>query len=107
VASDSSDWNLTELGLLGDVSIAAPVTIFDDACHHNPILHRPPFLGILIYTPGALLMIGRGHAPADWKEATTSDGQLSLEGYIILYRAGFFLFFATSTIDQPSHDLPC
>jgi hypothetical protein len=34
VAGDGSDWNLTELGLLGDISIAVPVTIFDNG--HEP-----------------------------------------------------------------------
>ena len=32
VAGDGSDWNLIELGLLGDVSVAVPVTVFDDGC---------------------------------------------------------------------------
>jgi hypothetical protein len=62
VAGDGSDWSLTELGLLGDVSIAVPVTIFDDGNHHAPTLHDPPFSGMLIFTPGALLRNGRGEA---------------------------------------------
>ena len=40
VVGDGSDWNLTELGLLGDVSIAVPVTIFDDGNH---TLDQPMF----------------------------------------------------------------
>jgi len=55
VAGDGSDWNLIELGLLGDVSIAIPVTIFDNGNHRAPELHVPPFSGTLIFTPGALL----------------------------------------------------
>src|SRR5262249_12821141 len=86
VAGDGSDWNHTELGLLGDVSIAVPVTIFDDGNHDAPTLHVPPFSGVLMFTPGALLRNGRGHAPADWKETIAPDGQLSAEGYYGPYR---------------------
>src|SRR5262249_26690973 len=86
VAGDGSDWNLTELGLLGDVSIAVPVIIFDDGNHAAPTPHATPFSGMLIFTPGALLRNGRRHTPADWKETTTADGQLSAEGYYNLYR---------------------
>ncbi|MBM3359787.1 MAG: hypothetical protein FJY54_19030 [Betaproteobacteria bacterium] len=86
VAGDRSDWNLTELGLLGDVSVAVPVTVFDDGNHAAPTPHAPPFGGMLVFTPGALLRNGRGHTPADWKEATAADGQVSEEGYYNLYR---------------------
>ena len=86
VAGDGSDWNLTELGLLGDVSIAVPVIIFDDGNHAAPTRHAAPFSGMLIFTPGALLRNGSRHTPADWKETTTADGQVSAEGYYNLYR---------------------
>jgi hypothetical protein len=86
VAGDGSDWSLTELGLLGDISIAVPVTIFDDGNHSAPTPHTPAFSGMLIFTPGALLCNGRGHTPADWNETTVPDGQLSAEGYYSLYR---------------------
>jgi hypothetical protein len=86
IAGDGSDWNLTELGLLGDVSIAVPVTIFDDGNHTSPVAHVPPFSGMLMFTPGALLRNGRGNTPADWREATAADGHLSTEGYYSLYR---------------------
>ncbi len=86
VSGDGSDWILTELGLLGDISIAVPVTVFDDGNHHFPTLHVPPFSGMLIFTPGALLRNGRGNTPADWNEATVANGKLSTEGYYNLYR---------------------
>lgn len=86
VAGDGSDWNLTELGLLGDVSIGVSVTLFDDGNHSAPTTHTPAFSGMLIFTPGALLRNGQGHTPADWNESTTPDGQLSTEGYYNLYR---------------------
>jgi hypothetical protein len=86
VAGDGSDWNLTELSILGDISIAVPVTIFDNGNHRKPIIHEPPFLGTLVFTPGALLDHGSGGMPADWNEATAPDGKISPEGYYGLYR---------------------
>lgn len=85
VAGDGSDWNLDELGLLGDISVAAPVTVFDNGNHSRPTPHKSPFPATLIFTPGALLRNGRGLVPADWAEATKSDA-LSPEGYYGLYR---------------------
>jgi hypothetical protein len=86
VAGDGSDWNLTELGVLGDVSIAVPVTVFDDGNHYAPTPHPTPFPATLLFTPGALLRNGQGHPPADWNETTGPDGQLSPDGYYGLYR---------------------
>lgn len=85
VAGDGSDWNHSELGLLGDVSVAISVTIFDDGKHGAPTPHEPPFPGVLVFTPGALLRNGRGHTPADWNEVTDSNGKLLVEGYEALY----------------------
>ncbi len=85
VVGDGSDWNLTELGLLGDLSIAAPVTFFDNGRHHHPDMHNPPFTGWLLFVPGALLRNGRSHIPADWQEVVTSDGQIDEEAYFRLY----------------------
>lgn len=86
VAGDGSDWTQSELGLLGDISMSVPVTIFDDGNHAAPTPHETPFHGTLVFTPGALLRNGRGKVPADWEEVTTPDGQLSAEGYYRLYR---------------------
>jgi hypothetical protein len=86
VAGDGSDWSLTELGLLGDISVAVPVTIFDDGNHRTPTPHIPAFSGMLAFTPGALLRSGQGQLPADWNEVIARDGQFSPEGYYSLYR---------------------
>jgi hypothetical protein len=84
VAGDGTDWNMIELGLLGDISIAVPVTIFDNGRHTEPEPHAEPFEGTLIFTPGALLRNGTNHVPADWAEVTHND-QLDREGYYGLY----------------------
>ena len=35
VRGDGSDWNQRELSILGDVSFAVPVTVYDDGKHHR------------------------------------------------------------------------
>jgi len=86
VAGDGSDWNRTELGLLGDISIAVPVTVFDNGNHSAPVPHEKPFPGTLVFTPGALLRNGRGMPPADWAEVTDGKGRLDAEGFYSLYQ---------------------
>lgn len=86
VRGNGFDWNLTELGLLGDVSVAVPVTIFDNGNHKAPAPHKSPLSGVLIFTPGALLCNGKNLTPADWNEVTTADRELSPDGYYNLYR---------------------
>ncbi len=86
VAGDGSDWSLIELGLLGDLSIAVPVTIFDNGNHNAPLPHANPFPGTLVFTPGALLRSRVGYIPAYWNEVTGPGGALSPESYYHLYR---------------------
>ena len=84
VYGDGSDWNQQELSILGDISIAVPVTIYDNGRHSNPDVLDPPFRGTLLFVPGALLANGRGAEPADWEEVT-EDGQIDSEGLYRLY----------------------
>lgn len=86
VAGDGSDWSIDELRLLGDVSVAVPVTIFDDGNHHQPLMHATPFGGMLMFTAGALLANGYGNTPADWSEVVDTDGQVDPDGLLSLYR---------------------
>lgn len=86
VYGDGTDWNLTELSLLGDVSVTVPVTIFDDARHSNPNIHQPPFRGTLVYTPGALLTSGKGTTSADWNAVVRVDRTIDDAAYDALYR---------------------
>ena len=85
VAGDGSDWNATELGILGDLSIAVPVTVFDDGRHVSPRVHEMPFSATLLFTPGALLANGQGHEPVDLAEVTDARGGLSQDGLFRLY----------------------
>jgi hypothetical protein len=84
VSGNGSDWSRLELTLLGDISIAVPVVIYDDGRHAHPQIHQPPFDGTLIYVPGALLRNGRGQTPADWEEVTL-NGQINPDAYYNLY----------------------
>ena len=68
VHGDGSDWNRIELSILGDISIAVPVTVFDDGRHFTPRVHATPFGATLLFTPGALLRSGTNDTPTDWEE---------------------------------------
>jgi hypothetical protein len=58
IIGDGSDWNTTELRLLGDINVTTKVTIFDDGAWgagSKLKVHKQPFEGELLFTPGALL----------------------------------------------------
>jgi hypothetical protein len=82
VAGDGSDWTREELGLLGDIGFAVPVTVFDDGRHHCPRVHTAPFGGTLLFAPGALLAASRGEA-AD--SCVAPGGRIDREQYEALY----------------------
>jgi hypothetical protein len=73
VRADGTDWNLTELSLLGDVGVAVPVTVFDDGRHTRPRVHPEPFQGWLLFMPGPLLRNDTGGTPADWSAVVAHD----------------------------------
>jgi hypothetical protein len=92
VRGNGIDWNQTELSILGDVSIATPVTIYDNGRHRNPEVHQEPFSGTLIFTPGALLRNGYNLTPADWDEIVVvgvasplENREINAEAYYRLY----------------------
>jgi hypothetical protein len=84
VYGDGTDWNREELSILGDINVAAPVTVFDNGRHQNPDVHKAPFEATLIFTPGALLRNGKHVTPADW-EVVTGAGEIDPEAYYRLY----------------------
>ena len=84
LSGDGSDWNQTELALLGDIGISVPVMVYDNGRHVNPEVHARPFKATLLYVPGALLHNGRGHTPADWKMVVT-ENQIDQQAYYRLY----------------------
>ena len=92
VIGDGTDWNETELSILGDISISVPVTVYDNGLHVNPGVHTEPFESTLIYTPGALLENRQGNKPADWDEVV-SDSKLDLNGFFELYERRLFAPF--------------
>jgi hypothetical protein len=84
ILGNGLDWNQTELSLLGDISIATPVTVYDNGRHRQPQVHPTPFTATLIFTPGALLRNDRNLVPADWAEVT-NNGMLDSTAYYRLY----------------------
>ncbi|MGE5315758.1 MAG: hypothetical protein ACM3Q4_13780, partial [Acidobacteriota bacterium] len=84
VMGDGSDWNLTELSLLGDCGIAVPVNVFDNGMHRHPIVHERPFPATLVFIAGALLRNDNGKTPADWNEVTRK-GKIDEEAFSRLY----------------------
>jgi hypothetical protein len=84
VAGDGSDWTAEELDILGDISIAAHVTVFDDGRHQDPQTHEPSFEGTLVFTPGALLRNDRGGTPPDFLEVVEAN-QVNPDRYYQLY----------------------
>jgi hypothetical protein len=85
VAGDGSDWNLTELGLIGDISVAMDVEVFDDGRHSGPEVFDQPFEAGLVFVPGALLRSGGPAKPADWDEVVDSQGRIDQDAYEALY----------------------
>lgn len=84
VNGNGLDWNQTELSILGDISIAVPVMVYDNGLHVRPKVHECPFAATLLYTPGALLRSGGNSTPADWDELVAND-QIIYDAYYSLY----------------------
>ncbi|QTA86071.1 hypothetical protein [Desulfonema magnum] len=80
VCGDGTDWNQDELSILGDINIAVLVTVFDNAGHYHPEVHKAPFKATLLFIPGALLRNGKNNVPADWQEVTR-NGKINPETY--------------------------
>lgn len=84
VMGDGRDWTLSELKILGDISICMPVEIYDDGKHIRPKIYDKPFAGHLLFVPGALVRCGYNNTPADWDEVVVND-QIDSLAYAKLY----------------------
>jgi hypothetical protein len=84
IFGDGRDWNQSELSILGDISIAVPVTVYDNGKHYQPKIHLTPFEASLLYVPGALLRNDKGNVPTDYEEVT-KNGQINFNGLFDLY----------------------
>jgi hypothetical protein len=93
IYGDGRDWNQAELSILGDISIATPVMVYDNGRHVRPEVHSKPFAATLIFTPGALLRSGHALVPVDWEEVT-NDGAFDAAGYYRLYERRLLPGFA-------------
>lgn len=63
IKCDGTDWTHRELAILGDINITMDAKIYDngvwDPSDKNFREHRPPLEGQLLFTPGALLGVGK------------------------------------------------
>ena len=88
VTGDGSDWNLIELGLLGDISVAMEVTAFDDGRHSQALVHTETMDAALVFVPGALLRCGGPSQPADWGEIVEKvegENRIKADAYDALF----------------------
>lgn len=77
IRGGGSDWNSMELQLLGDLSVAMDVEIYDNGVWftNNEIFrtHNPPLNGTLLFTPGPLLRGSIVGQPPDLNEVVNLD----------------------------------
>lgn len=85
VAGDGSDWTQRELSILGDISVAVDVTVYDDGRHQKPLPHPKPFPATLIFVSGPLLHNGKGKTPADLAAVTDKRGWFDPAAYQRLF----------------------
>ncbi|XP_054283925.1 uncharacterized protein LOC129000884 [Macrosteles quadrilineatus] len=85
ISGDGSDWNPTELRILGDVSVAMSAMAFDNGVwdvHEKTFkTHDPPVPVKLIFTPGPLLHGSRFRSTTPDFDDISDHGQISQVRY--------------------------
>ena len=84
VYGNGFDWTPDELTILGSLSVAVATKIYDDGKHYSPDIHPEPFMGNLIFTPGALLRNDLCKTTPDMA-AVIKQGQLNESAFYKLY----------------------
>ncbi|BCE00187.1 hypothetical protein [Marinicellulosiphila megalodicopiae] len=84
IYGNGSDWNHSELSILGDVCISVPVTVFNNGEHIHPKNHSSEFDATLLYISGTLLRNDNDQIPADYKEIVVID-HINDESFYQLY----------------------
>lgn len=106
VAGDGSDWALAELGLLGDISVAVPVTIFDDATTVPQRLTYLPFLGCWYTRPVHSCAMGGGiHRRTGMRQLRTMVSSRP-RGTTACIGAGCYPFSAISATTRANRGRP-
>jgi hypothetical protein len=85
ILGNGSDWNQTELAILGSVSCRVEVTVYDDATHVGPHMYRHPHKATLLFVPGALLRNDNGFVAADSTRVLDGSGGINDEELYKLY----------------------
>lgn len=83
VVGNGSDWTQDELSLMGDMTFACEVEVFDDGKHVSPEVYKKPFTGLLLFMSGALLRNDYGNPIPDEIECVLY-GELLPENFEVL-----------------------
>lgn len=89
IRGDGSDWTKRELSLLGDINVTMAAKIFDNGVWStaHPDFKEygaaTPLQGNLLFTPGALLNVGRGFKgqSPDYLEVVSPAGEIDQQKY--------------------------
>lgn len=82
-AEIGEEWTAVELSILGDISIAVNVSIFDDGAYDRPNAFCMSFPGTIVFACGTRL--DRGDASADWAELVPDGTQLDERAFFQLH----------------------
>lgn len=101
VRGDGSDWTQNELALLGDMTVACQVDVYDDGKHVYPQIHEKPFKGLLLFMSGALFRNDAGQTTPDYEECV-ENGKLNSEAFqaLIVRRLRPLLKYANKTAKE-------
>ena len=85
IEGNGSDWNTSELSILGDVNCSVPVTIYDNGVWRGKGIktHDKPFEGELLFVPGTLLKSKNNNSP-DYSEII-ENGKVNRDKFYSLY----------------------
>lgn len=103
IVGDGTDWNAEELRILGDLSIACAVKIYDNGIWSTQDPHfrqyDRPLDGVLLFTPGPLLGWFSSVTPPDLQEIT-AETTIDQHKYnqLIERRIAPLLFYANESV---------
>uniref|UniRef100_A0A1B6MK10 Macrodomain effector MavL domain-containing protein n=1 Tax=Graphocephala atropunctata TaxID=36148 RepID=A0A1B6MK10_9HEMI len=103
IVGDGTDWNRSELEILGDISVAMAVKVFDNGVwgvyEKRFKAHEPPIAATLLFTPGPLLHGNNFRGPTPDFENIFERGQIDQTKYskLIKHRLLPVLLYASET----------
>lgn len=105
-SKEESGWNIDEVGILENIAICVPVTIYDDGCHGGgQKVHKAPFEGELLYIPGPVF---KGEAAPNLKsyKEIVSNGKFQEDKFVEIMKKRLMPVFLhaneASTAENPA-----